>query len=241
MSDKTEGQGISRRAALGVMAGAGVGLGVGLGPAGAAAEGEAPSGKRQTIMFIRHGEKPDGPGKPFGITPDGEQDIESLSVRGWQRSGGVAQLFAPVSNAGRRVPTPDSLVASDPGKKGSKRPLQTITPLAEKLGKQVALMKVDDEVADLAKIAQALAATPGVTLSAWPHDYIPGITAQLGKVNPPPPAKWAGARYDVVWVFTRQPGGSWKFSQVPQLLLAGDLATVMGSTATGGSMPTQTW
>jgi len=39
------------------------------------------------IMIIRHGEKPVAKNQPpFGVNKDGEQNWDSLSVRGWQRS-----------------------------------------------------------------------------------------------------------------------------------------------------------
>jgi hypothetical protein len=33
---------------------------------------------------------------------------------------------------------------------------------------------------------------------------------------------WPGDRFDVVWTFTRN-GNGWRFAQVPQMLLPGDL------------------
>ena len=46
-------------------------------------------------------------------------------------------------------------------------------------------------------------------------------------MRPAPPTKWPHDRFDIVWVFTRQHDGTWKFTQVPQLLLAGDKRSVI--------------
>ena len=51
------------------------------------------------IMIIRHGEKPTIKNQPpFGVTQDGEQDWESLTVRGWLRAAGLGRLFNPAGN-----------------------------------------------------------------------------------------------------------------------------------------------
>jgi hypothetical protein len=58
---------------------------------------------------------------------------------------------------------------------------------------------------------------------SWEHEHIPAIIARLGQVTPRPPGSWPGDRFDIVYVFTRTASGSgWDFSQVPQMLLAGD-------------------
>ena len=228
---------VSRRDAL--KAAAGVGIALSLGPISAEASAErrtkgSPRRGRgsargpDTIMLVRHGEKPDGPGPPYGILPSGEQDLESLSVRGWTRAGALVGLFAPpVGKPRHRLRRPTALFASDPEGTGSKRPLQTISPLADRLGRPVRLMDIDDEDADAAAIASAMSATPGAPLGSWQHRLLPRIAHHLGEVHPAVPKKWPEERYDVVWVFTRRGEGSWRFCQVPQLLLAGDEKSVI--------------
>jgi hypothetical protein len=49
-----------------------------------------------TITLIRHAEKPPKAGTPYGITPDGHQDVNSRTSVGWQRAGGLVSLFTPV-------------------------------------------------------------------------------------------------------------------------------------------------
>ena len=236
--DEDEGQlEVSRRDALKVAAGAGVG--VALGPLAGQASGRPhptrspgrrrrPRRRPQTIMLVRHGEKPDGPGPPFGVLPSGEQDLESLSIRGWTRAGALIGLFGAAPGKPRHgVLRPTALFASDPEGTGSKRPLQTISPLAERLGKTVTLMDIDDKDADAAAIAQAMMATPGAPLGSWQHRLLPPIAHHLGEVHPAVPKKWPDDRYALAWVFTRRGDGSWRFRQVPQLLLAGDAGSII--------------
>jgi hypothetical protein len=47
------------------------------------------------IMVIRHAEKPDDSGTVFGVTTEGLQDPEELTVRGWQRAGALATFSHP--------------------------------------------------------------------------------------------------------------------------------------------------
>jgi hypothetical protein len=76
-------------------------------------------------------------------------------------------------------------------------------------------------------MAAAAIACYGLVLIAWQHEDIPAIAnAILGKAGVVPP-KWPGDRFDVVWVFDLQPVGGYSFSQVPQMLLADDLPSVI--------------
>ena len=89
-------------------------------------------------------------------------------------------------------------------------------------------------------VAAALAAT-GVVLISWQHEDIPLIANTIVSASNLPvngespsewkaPAKWPGKRFDLVWVFDivgSNPPTGWTFTQVPQLLLAGDLNTAI--------------
>ncbi len=214
MSDR-----IDRRSALRAL---GIGAGtVGLAacapdrPTQAAAQASPAPAAGQILYLIRHAEKPDGSGAPYGVDINGERDKHSLIPRGWTRAGALIGLF---TSQQRGIVVPQHLSAASPV--GSKRPLETITPLAERTG-----LAIDSTIGadDAAAAAAAATRTPGVTLMAWEHHAIPAIAAALGDVAPTPPTKWPGDRYDVVWVFTRT-GGGWRFGQIPQLLLDGDRA-----------------
>ncbi|HUZ30343.1 MAG TPA: hypothetical protein VMU90_13930 [Solirubrobacteraceae bacterium] len=220
-----EGERISRRRALELAASTAVSAGTLDALSGSAdAKPPAASAAPQTVMLIRHAEKPAKSGSPFGVTATGIQDDKSLLVLGWKRAGALVELFAPAVGSIRPgLVEPTSLFAADPHHE-SQRPLETITPLSARLG-----FKIHAKIkpSDAKGIGTLLASTPGARLAAWQHQYIPSIATHLGTVNPSPPAKWPGNRFDIVWVFTRQSNGSWAFTQVPQLLLAGDSSSVI--------------
>jgi hypothetical protein len=186
-------------------------------------------------MIIRHAEKPEG--SIQGVDINGNDGTEFLIVQGWQRAGALVRFFAPSSAQFQRagIAQPQFLFASGPVVKkdkktgtGSKsyRPEQTITPLSQFLGDTVPL-NVDFVEGEEAQVAAAAVACDGVALIAWQHEEIPAIAdAILGKGGVVP-AKWDGTRFDLVWVFDLQAGGEYLFSQVPQLLLAGDSASVI--------------
>ncbi|MFI5780632.1 histidine phosphatase family protein [Nocardia sp. NPDC051570] len=177
-----------------------------------------------TVMIVRHAEKPTGSGSPHGITEDGEKDKESLTVRGWTRAGALVELFAPRAADGTPAPLrpglsrPATIFASNPGGDGSKRPQQTVTPLAQALSLSVDTRFTKGGEADL---VAALPGAQGPVLIAWQHESIGAILDHLGAIDPAPPNSWPGARFDMVYVLTRQ-GDGWRFTQIPQLLLAGD-------------------
>jgi hypothetical protein len=173
-------------------------------------------------MIIRHAEKPPDDGEPFGVTSDGDQDKESLTIQGWQRAGAIACLFAPTRGPlqNTELATPKFLFASESKSGGgSKRPVETITPLASKLG----LTPKTHRKTDLDKVA-ADAMTCGETaLISWQHEDIPAIANIIVGNDSTVPQKWPGHRFDVVWVFDlATSSNTYTFTQVPQSLLAGD-------------------
>jgi len=206
-----------------------------------------PTPTASTIMIIRHGEKPpESPASPppFGVTPEGMQDEHSLSVRGWQRAGALATLFAASRPAPPPIDTPHFIYAvkvdndldhprdtagEKIGTKG-KRTQQTVAPIAEKLGTLATLDFTFDKGDEAAMITSAMARR-GIVLVCWVHENIPRI-ASLIPVNTatPVPTGWPDdasgvGRFDVVWTFELDPSGAtYRFSQIPQMLLAGDLA-----------------
>jgi hypothetical protein len=176
------------------------------------------------VMIIRHAEKPPDSGKPYGVTTDGEQDDHSLIVAGWSRAGALVELFAPANGTpptGLVMPTglvvPTAIYASGAGEQGQ-RPIQTVTPLADRMG--IAL-NTDYGKGDESALAATISGLTGATLVCWEHGEIPDIISALGTVSPQPPDSWDSSRFDLVWTLTGGPS-NWTFNQVPQLLLAGD-------------------
>jgi len=177
------------------------------------------------VLLIRHAEKPDGPGGT-GLTPCGHADPASLTVRGWQRAGALAALFASNPLLAPWMPSPDKIYASAFREGGghSRRPEQTVQPLARKLGVPVDLCwALHQEEA----FADALARSVGTALVCWQHQ---GLAALARAIAAPQrvtelPAEWSWPddRYDVIWSLRRnEPGGAWHFTQHCQSLLAGD-------------------
>jgi hypothetical protein len=193
------------------------------------------------IMVIRHAEKPGVYDKETyaGIDLYGAADAGSLVTLGWQRAGALAALFDPFYSvvAPDSLASPQFLFAADPSEKSasdaapnsdnepSQRPYQTILPLSLKLHLSI---DAKHKKKDYATMVEKALARSGAVLVAWQHQDIPSIgneiLSQTGTKGIPMPQNWPGARYDLVWVFDR-PGGSGPistFTQVPQMLLAGD-------------------
>ena len=205
-----------------------------------------PAPVASTIMIIRHGEKPPEPPAsppPFGVTPDGMQDDHSLSVRGWQRAGALATFFASLRSTPSSIRRPQFIYAvkvdgdddkprdasgAKIGTKG-KRAQQTVAPIAEILGSSATLNFAFDKGDEAAMMRSAMAC-PGVVLICWVHENIPRMAGLIPTGSSTPvPETWPNdalgrGRFDVVWAFELdRTAGTYRFSQIPQLLLAGDL------------------
>jgi hypothetical protein len=178
------------------------------------------------IMIIRHGEKPDKKDAVKGVTSSGVKDKEELATQGWQRSGALVRFFNPVNKQCSHplLAIPDVILAEDPkGHIKSERPLHTILALCQSLNKKPVLRYTKGQEPALAKFAQAQS---GVVLICWEHSAIIQIANLLLGNEKSFPQKWHGDRFDLVWVFDPQ-GPTWKFTQVPQLLLPGDIPKPM--------------
>ena len=174
------------------------------------------------IMLIRHAEKPLHPsGSPHGINPDGEEDPHSLTVTGWIRAGALVELFAPSrGDPPAELRRPDTIYASAHAGGHSKRSMQTVSPLAARIGLKVVKRYA---AGDEGHRTKEISARPGATLIAWHHEAHHKIPEHLGTVEPIPPDYWPPDRFDVIWTFTPDGNGVWRFAQMPQLLLPGDL------------------
>ena len=173
------------------------------------------------IMLIRHAQRPNADKSLRGVGFDGRKDKESLTVRGWQRAGALARFFAPLDDhfAQPGLARPASLYAcraapEDP----SLRPQHTLVPLAELL--QIEL-NCDHFHGDEIALVKDMLSREGPVLAAWKHDGLHVIANAILRDATTAPQHWPYGRYDLVWIFDRR-GAGWTFSQVPQLLLAGD-------------------
>lgn len=178
------------------------------------------------IMLLRHAEKPGKDSAPYGVTAAGERSKESLEVRGWQRAGALANLFAPADEhlANGALAKPQFLFASKPlRRKGSKRPLETITPLADKLAVRI---NSNFPRNDYKSMIDEVLTCDGVVLICWQREYIPEIASYILGDDKIAPQNWPEDCFDIIWVFDLdRDAAKYTFAQVPQKLLGGDLAS----------------
>jgi hypothetical protein len=181
--------------------------------------------KAPKIMIIRHAEKPVG--HFAGVNEAGESSSHDLIVRGWQRAGALACLFAPAHGPLQTplLARPAFIFASAavddpvPGNSRSHRSQETLRALADLIRVEVDLRFSKGQEKALAAAAMACA---GPVLIAWQHENINVIANAIlsAKVAP---QTWPAERFDAVFVFTLNPlDGIYGFAQVPQSLLAGD-------------------
>jgi len=186
----------------------------------------------QIILVMRHAEKPEA-GGDGGVDAAGKPDHNSLTPRGWQRAGGWAELFVPSLGLQSPLPTPSAIFASAPASKadiaagnaGSKscRPLETITPLADRLGIEVDLRFAKGQEADL---AAAISQVDGVALVCWQHEDIAVIANALDPRPQGVPGKWPGDCFNVVFRFDRSNAAApWTLQQIVPVMLKGDRST----------------
>jgi hypothetical protein len=176
----------------------------------------------QTIMLIRHAEKPGQEWPGPGLTEDGAEDAAGLVIRGWQRAGAIAALLAAPARPLRR---PQRILASHPDKpdgRRSLRPLQTVQPLAARLG-----LAPDTRFTrgDEAAVAAAAVAAGGAVLVSWQHEGLPALGAAIAGADAALPDDWPARCYDRIWLLRRAgTGAPWSFADLAQGLLAGDAA-----------------
>jgi len=178
------------------------------------------------ILLIRHAEKPAKDSPPFGVTLKGERSKESLEVRGWQRAGALTHLLAPPDGRFQHaaLAKPQFLYASKPVKRrGSKRPIETIMPLAEKLRIEI---NAEYRRSEFESMLDEVFTHKGVVLICWQREYIPEIASYILNSDRVAPAEWPEDRFDMFWVFDLESStGKYKFKQVPQRLLSDDRVT----------------
>ncbi len=174
------------------------------------------------IMLIRHSERPSADKSVRGVSESGVKNKEDLTVRGWQRAGALVRFFAPLDNrfAHPALARPDILFACKAGPEApSLRPQHTLLPLAEFLNVEFNCGYFEGE--EVALVRAVLAAQASTALICWKHNNMSVIADKILGNSLTSPRHWPFNRFDLVWVFDKS-GGGWTFTQVPQLLLAGD-------------------
>jgi hypothetical protein len=180
------------------------------------------------IMLLRHGEERERNhnGHNSGVDELGHKDAKSLTVRGWQRAGGLAVLFqAPPAPLTR----PSAIFASGPRDKHgpgspSQRPSQTIAPLARRLDLMLDLSLSRGEEEEL---ANRLRGQQSVLVS-WQHEFIAAIVrAVVGRAVALP--DWHDDVFDEIWLLTAtQTQQNWTLTRLGQGILAGDRTGLIG-------------
>jgi broad specificity phosphatase PhoE len=170
---------------------------------------DAPKSYPAHILIIRHAEKP----------PANENSAD-LNAAGMARAEALAKLFARSDDRTTPFPAPDFLFATKESKK-SRRPVETIAPLAKDLGLKIN-NDYDDE--DFAKLANELFHDPkyaGKTvLICWHHKTLPEAAAKLGAVGAP--ETWNSEVFDRVWQVDYAKDGKATFTDRPQQLMPKD-------------------
>lgn len=118
------------------------------------------------IIVIRHAEKP------------AKKDDKNLSEEGKRRAEMLADYIPDIFDI------PDFIFATAPSKE-SKRPIQTVQPLARRFGLKIKKKYADDEYNLLAEKILGKRKYKGKDiLICWHHGKIPGLIAALGAKLP---------------------------------------------------------
>ena len=172
---------------------------------------EPPVTYPKAVLLIRHAEEP----------PDAEMSIH-LNEQGKKRAEALHLLFEKSKERPDPLPQPDFLFAPKPSNK-SRRSVETLEPLAKKLGLGIS---TDFEKENVEKLAHAIFHDPkyaGKTvLIAWNHTFIPALAGALKA--PDHPVSWKDKQYDRIWEVRYGDGGKPAFRDLPQLLTLGDKA-----------------
>jgi hypothetical protein len=164
---------------------------------------------------------------PTGWTSAATRTTHSLIPRGWQRAGALGTLFAPFGGQHRSgLATPGQLISpnyGDPTSTAVHRTYETIYPLSQLIAVDIENPYAEGEEQTLGQTVAT--ATDGVALICWEHTAIPTIANNILPIaaGTQIPQTWPGARFDVVWSFAYDTNTSeYVFSQLPQMVLAGD-------------------
>ena len=158
------------------------------------------SGKGETIVFMRHGEKPDA-------------GLGQLNCKGLNRSLALPGVLA------RQFGKPDAIFAPDPSRQKDDdgtlydyvRPVATIEPTAIAAGLPVGTAFGYDEIDKLQAALTAPKYASSTLFVAWEHKEIVKLAKALLKQNGGKKAdvpKWEGSDFDSLYVVHLPPKGS---------------------------------
>jgi hypothetical protein len=162
----------------------------------------------QTILIIRHAEKPP------------RDESFHLSSTGAERAEKLPQLFRTSNDRPAPFPVPDFIFAARDSKH-SHRSLETVTPLARSLKLAVDSNYADADFSKLAeKILNGREYAGKTILISWHHEMAPDLAHKLGAQHAP--NHWKSEVFDRVWELTYNKNGKVTFRDLPQRLLSSD-------------------
>jgi hypothetical protein len=164
------------------------------------------------VVIIRHAEKPpddiDGP------------DKDDLSLEGRERAAALVPFFQGNKHL-LKFDTPVAIYAQGTAKQRSRRPIQTVRPLAEALRVPLIDKYARDDVAELVADIKATQRYRGkMVLICWEHHVIPRIATSFGVEDAP--KEWSGKSFDRLWIITFRKGEQPMFRERKQRLMFGD-------------------
>ncbi|CBS91075.1 hypothetical protein [Azospirillum lipoferum] len=157
----------------------------------------APNPAPNTVLLIRHGEKPDDDTDP------------NLSAKGWQRACSITKTLPDLVPTG--VPAISAVVATAPSPH-SVRPIETVTPISLIRALPLAHTIADDDVAQVPALLSGAPYTGATVLICWHHGKLPELALALGAPADQVPKKWEGDDFHTVWILRYEADGSVSFT-----------------------------
>lgn len=164
------------------------------------------------VLIIRHAEKP--------------ETGDDLSPEGYKRAEALVPYFES-NPAVTRYGTPVAIYAMKPADDGSgdesRRPIETVTPLAQSLGLRIQANYTRKELQPLVDEIMSTPAYDGkMVLICWEHKKIDTLAKDFG-VRPKPDA-WPDEVFDKVWEldFSAKDGKLTNFREFSQDVMPGD-------------------
>jgi hypothetical protein len=159
------------------------------------------------VIIIRHAEKPEAG--------------NDLSLQGRERAAALAPFFLE-TDAVLKFKNPVAIYAQAQKRAGSSlRSVNTVKPLANKLGLTINENFERDDYKNMVKEIMGREAYEGHTvLICWEHKVIPNMAQEFGVMDAP--KVWHGREFDRVWIITFRPDEKPVFQNLPQRLIYGD-------------------
>jgi len=160
----------------------------------------------QRVLIIRHAEKPEQDETSIHLSPEGRKHANELY-----------RLFKESEDRPSPFPTPVFIFAAGTSKH-SNRSVETVTPLAQRLKRNINQEYRDEDYEKLAHEILTNRKYAGKTiLVSWHHGTIPELANRLKATDAP--KKWKDSVFDRVWQIDYDKEGQATFQDLPQQLL----------------------